>query len=134
MTKTVFDTNIWISYFIKGNTAGLIDLVVNNNVKFMSSGALYLELEKVITRSKFKKYFPDGTDKYLNFFYFITENITTFSSFNQCADVNDNYLFDLAYQSYSKYLVSGDKKVLETPVRNSLSVITLRKFKDEIKN
>lgn len=45
----------------------------------------------------------------------------------------DNYLFDLAYQSNSKYLVSGDRDVRETPITKPLEVVSLTKFKEVIR-
>jgi len=58
-----------------------------------------------------------------------TELFFTQAVFDQCPDPKDNYLFDLAYQSHSDFLVSGDKKVLAVPVRQPLKVLSLFAFK-----
>jgi putative PIN family toxin of toxin-antitoxin system len=128
--KTVFDVNIWISYFITGKSEEIIDMVENNNVLFYRSTQLMSELQEVINRPKFAKYFPNGTAEYVLFVELLAEHFSTQSVFNQCPDPKDNYLFDLAYQSHSEYLVSGDKKVLAVPVAgHSLKLLSLSAFK-----
>jgi putative PIN family toxin of toxin-antitoxin system len=128
--KTVFDVNIWISYFITGKSEEIIDMVENNNVLFYRSAQLMSELQEVINRPKFAKYFPNGTAKYVLFVELLAEHFSTQAVFNQCPDPKDNYLFDLAYQSHSEYLVSGDKKVLAVPVAGHfLKLLSLSAFK-----
>jgi putative PIN family toxin of toxin-antitoxin system len=128
--KTVFDVNIWISYFITGKSEEIIDMVENNNVLFYRSAQLMLELQEVINRPKFVKYFPNGTAKYVLFVELLAEHFSTRAVFDQCLDPKDNYLFDLAYQSHSDYLVSGDKKVLAVPTAgHSLKLLSLSAFK-----
>jgi putative PIN family toxin of toxin-antitoxin system len=127
--KTVFDVNIWISYFITGKLEKIIDMIENNDVFFYRSVELMSELKDVINRPKFAKYFSNGTEEYVSFVEQVAEHILTQSIFDQCTDVKDNYLFDLAYQSNSNYLVSGDKKVLAVLVRQSLTVLSLSAFK-----
>ncbi|MDR2449199.1 MAG: putative toxin-antitoxin system toxin component, PIN family [Prevotellaceae bacterium] len=128
--KTVFDVNIWISYFIAGKSEEIVDMVENNDVFFYRSAQLMRELKEVINRPKFAKYFPNGTVGYVLFVEQLAEHFSTYALFNQCADPKDNYLFDLAYQSHSDYLVSGDKRVLAVPiVGQSLRLLSLSAFK-----
>ncbi|GHU79851.1 hypothetical protein FACS1894145_4920 [Bacteroidia bacterium] len=132
--KTVFDVNIWISYFIKAKTEQIVDMIENNNVFFYRSSELLSELKAVINRPKFSKYFPFGTQQFITFFEMATEFFNAEPLFISCADPKDNYLFDLALQTNSKYLVSGDKKVLETQVDKPLNVLSLTDFKKKIYN
>ena len=127
--KTVFDVNIWLSYFISGQSEKIIDMMENNDVFFYRSAELMAELKEVINRPKFTKYFSNGTEEYVSFVEQIAEFFFTQSVFDQCTDPKDNYLFDLAYQSHSNFLVSGDKKVLAVPVRQSLQLLSLSAFK-----
>ena len=127
--KTVFDVNIWLSYFIKGKTEKILEMIRNNDVFFYRSEKLMSELKEVINRPKFTKYFPNGTQDYILFVKRFTELFFTQAVFDQCPDPKDNYLFDLAYQSHSDFLVSGDKKVLAVPVRQPLKVLSLFAFK-----
>jgi putative PIN family toxin of toxin-antitoxin system len=130
--KTVFDVNIWLRYFISGKSEKIIDMIENNNVFFCRSAELMLELKEVINRPKFAKYFPNGTKEHVLFVEQVSELFHTQPLFDQCPDPKDNYLFDLAYQSHSNFLVSDDKKVLATPVKQSLKSRSLSEFKAEI--
>jgi len=130
--KTVFDVNIWLSYFITGKTEKIIEMIKNNDVFFYRSKELMSELKDVINRPKFTKYFPNGTQEYILFVERFTELYLTQAIFDLCPDPKDNYLFDLAYQSNSDFLVSGDKKVLAVPVGQSLKLLSLIAFKTAI--
>jgi putative PIN family toxin of toxin-antitoxin system len=127
--KTVFDVNIWLSYFITGKTEKIIEMIKNSDVFFYRSEELMLELKDVMNRPKFTKYFPNGTQEYILFVERFTELFSTNPIFDMCPDPKDNYLFDLAYQSNSEFLVSGDKKVLAVPVKQSLKLLSLSAFK-----
>jgi len=127
--KTVFDVNIWLRYFISGKAEKIIDMIEDNDVFFYRSAELTSELIDVINRPKFAKYFPNGTKEYILFVEQVAELFLTQTIFDQCADPKDNYLFDLAYQSHSDFLVSGDKKVLAVPVEQPLQVLSLSAFK-----
>ena len=127
--KTVFDVNIWLSYFITGKTEKILEMIKNNDVLFYRSAELMSELKDVINRPKFTKYFPNGTQEYISFVERFSELFFTQAIFDSCADPKDNYLFDLAYQSHSDFLVSGDKKVLAVSVHQSLKLLSLPAFK-----
>jgi len=127
--KTVFDVNIWLRYFISGKAEKIIDMIEDNDVFFYRSAELTSELIDVINRPKFAKYFPNGTKEHILFVEQVAELFLTQTVFDQCADPKDNYLFDLAYQSNSDFLVSGDKKVLAVPVEQPLKVLSLPAFK-----
>jgi putative PIN family toxin of toxin-antitoxin system len=132
--KTIFDVNIWISYFITGKSEEIIDMIESHAVFFYRSVELMSELKDVLNRPKFAKYFPNGTEEYVLFVEQVAEYCFTQIIFNQCLDPKDNYLFDLAYQSNSNFLVSGDKKVLAVPVRPSLKLLSLSAFKTAIES
>ena len=127
--KTVFDVNIWLRYFISGKAEKIIDMMINNDVVLYRSAEMLEELKEVINRPKFAKYFPNGTDDYVLFVEQVAELVDTQAFFDQCQDPKDNYLFDLAYQSASNFLVSDDKIVIATPVRQTLKVLSLYDFK-----
>ena len=127
--KTVFDVNIWLNYFISGKSEKIIEMIENNDVFFYRSLELMSELKDVINRPKFAKYFSNGTEEYILFVEQVTELFLTQTIFNLCPDPKDNYLFDLAYQSRSNFLVSGDKKLLAVSVDQSLKLLSLAAFK-----
>jgi putative PIN family toxin of toxin-antitoxin system len=127
--KTVFDVNVWLSYFISGKSEQIIDMIENNDVFFYRSIELMSELIEVINRPKFAKYFSNGTEEHILFVEQVAELFLTQSIFDQCPDPKDNYLFDLAYQTHSDFLVSGDKKLLAVSVKQSLKLLSLSAFK-----
>ena len=130
--KTVFDVNIWISYFLKGRFTELVDLMANHDVEFFRAKELTDELVLVISREKFKKYLHLPLQSYISFYEKISTLIPIQTEFFGCRDPKDNYLFDLAFQSNSKYLVSGDRDVRETEIDKPLNVVSLRTFKEMI--
>ena len=130
--RTVLDTNNWISYFIGKKTNDIVKMT-EKNVVFLHSTASADELIEVLSRKKFEKYNLDISDLVL-FYTNISEYCHTEPIFNDCSDPKDNFLFDLALQGNAKYLVSGDKKVLSTPVTSeTLKITTLSAFKEDLK-
>lgn len=130
--KTVFDVNIWISYFLKGKFTELVDMIANYNVEFFRAKELTKELLSVISREKFKKHLHLPLQSYISFYEKICTFLTIQKEFSGCRDPKDNYLFDLAFQSNSKHLVSGDRDVRETEIDKPLNVVSLRTFKEMI--
>jgi len=121
-SRTVFDTNNWISYFIGKKTREIVEMT-EKDVVFLHSTVSIDELKEVLSRKKFQKYNFDVEDLIL-FYTNISEFCETKPLFKDCPDSKDNFLFDLAIQGKADYLVSGDKKVLETPINvKNLKVI-----------
>lgn len=132
--RTVFDTNIWISYFIKGKFLELVEYISEHSVEFFRCDDLTIELYSVLSRKKFKKYLTLPIEDYINFYESLTNWIATQHTFELCRDRKDNFLFDLANQSNAKFLVSGDKDVREITKEYNLpfSIITLSEFKKSL--
>ena len=131
--KTVFDTNIWVSYFIKGKFSELVDFVFNSDVEFHRSKELTTELREVLSRKKFQKYLSLPLEKYISFYEKLSVLYTIRKEFSGCRDPKDNFLFDLAIQSGADFLVSGDKDVRDTKIEAPLQVVTLTSFKELFK-
>ena len=131
-SKTVFDTNIWITYFLKGRFKELVELVFDHDVELFRSIELTRELVSVISRPKFKKYLELPVREYISFYEDLSRIIAIEHVFKGCRDPKDNYLFDLAYQSKSRFLVSGDRDVRETHITKPLEVLSLTAFKEVI--
>lgn len=132
--KTVFDTNVWISFFIKGKFTELACMVLDHEVEFYRAKELTKELIEVLGRPKIKKYLGCPISEYVSFYENLSRFVAIKPEFNGCRDPKDNYLFDLAYQSNSKYLVSGDRDVRETPINKPLEVVSLTRFKEVIRS
>ncbi|MCL2329222.1 MAG: putative toxin-antitoxin system toxin component, PIN family [Bacteroidetes bacterium] len=130
--EVVFDVNIFVSYIIGNRLGEIFDMVFNRNIRLYRNAEMRAELIDVISRTKFQTKLTAPVAAYVDFFEKVTIPFETVEVFKDCPDPKDNYLFDLAYQTNSNYLVSGDKKVLATPVRKSLSVISLSIFKKDV--
>ena len=131
--RVVIDVNIFFSYFLKDKFNELFDIAINKNIRIYRNSEMRGELERVLKYDYFQQNSTRPIKDYLDFFDSITIPFETIKDFSGCADENDNYLFDLAYQTNADLLVSGDKKVLATAVRKSLRVIDFATFKREIK-
>ena len=94
--KTVFDTNVWVSYFLRGKFAELVDLVFEDGVDFYRAKELTEELRKVLNRDKFKKYLTLPVNEYISFYEDLSSLIEIKHLFSGCRDPKDNFLFDLA--------------------------------------
>jgi putative PIN family toxin of toxin-antitoxin system len=127
--RAVFDVNVFVSYIIKDRMSEIFDMVFDSNIQLYSNDEMRDELKEVLGRPKFVKYLSAPLEYYIDFFDKVTVAHHTTPVFEECADPKDNYLFDLAYQTESEYLVSGDKKVLATPVKKTLQLLTLTAFK-----
>ena len=93
--RTVFDTNIWISYIINARLYELASMQTENDVLFLCSIPAITELKEVLSRKKFEKYhfnIKEIIDLYID----ITEFCHTKAQFKACVDPDDNFLFDLA--------------------------------------
>ena len=130
-TITVFDTNVWVSYFLNRQFEGLVFLKYERDICFVRSADTLRELQFVLTRPKFVKYFDFPIARYIEFYCNLTENKDITPQFEGCRDVKDNFIFDLAIQSKAKYLVSGDKDILEvnSSLLPTLKILTPAAFK-----
>ena len=107
-------------------------MVLFHEVSLYRAKELTNELKIVLSRKKFSKYLTLPMERYLSMYENLTRLIEIELFFDGCRDPKDNFLFDIAYQSSSDYLVSGDKDILETPIIPPLQVVTLSDFKKRI--
>ena len=131
--KIILDVNIWISIFLKKKMNYFLDIVVHQNLEFISDENLRNELIDVISRKKFSSTFSveDIVDA-IDFFDAISTFVPTEKKFSGSPDIKDDYLFDLANQSETKIIVTGYKKLLDFKTEN-ISLITFSEFLQEFK-
>ncbi len=108
----VLDTNIWISYFMVAQHVALVNRIYNNNLNVYTNNILIAELENVLTRPKINKYLKIQIGELVNFHRELCIFHKTKSIYKNSPDFNDNFLFDLAIQTRSNYVVTGDKLLL----------------------
>lgn len=130
--KIILDVNIWISIFLKRRFDEFLEISITNNIDFISDENLRNELIDVISRKKFSKEFSvEDIVNAIEFFDDLTIFVSTEKKFQGSPDIKDDYLFDLANQSETKTIVTGDKKLLDFKTGN-ISVITLSEFLQDL--
>ncbi len=95
--KTVFDTNIWISYFLQARFTDIVEFIEKNSVEFFRNIESKQELREVLARPKFKKYLTLPVSEYISFYDAVCMYVKTSKKFNLCSDAKDNFLFDFSY-------------------------------------
>ncbi len=63
--RVIIDTNLWISFLLKGNFVVLDVLISEENVVLLFSNELIDEFVEVIRKPKFKKYFTSRDSELL---------------------------------------------------------------------
>lgn len=130
--KIILDTNIWVSYFFNAKLHDLAKIILNNDLKVQTSTSLINELQGVLSRKKISKRLNLPLEIYMDFHREYTTQVSITEVFSGCPDPKDDYLFDLALQSETKILVTGDKKLLGFKTEN-ISVISLTGFLERYK-
>jgi putative PIN family toxin of toxin-antitoxin system len=128
--RFVLDVNIWVSIFLGKQTAWLVQKIKECKFEIISCPELYNELSIVLHRPKFKKYISASDIKEaLALHTKISKQVKNIKILPTFADSDDDYLLALAIKSKATYIVTGDKLVLNTPVTEPISIITLADFK-----
>lgn len=128
MIKAVLDTNVWVSAIIQGKMGDLLALPVTHSLEFLRCKDLVDEITGVLGRKKIVKYLSVPASQHIAMFEAATTPVKIRHQFTGCRDPKDNYLFDLAIQGKAKYIVSGDKDVIETPKVKGGDVVTFADF------
>lgn len=89
-------------------------------------------MKEVVNRKKFRKYFTEkDIQNILLFFDNITTSVKVSLSFCGSPDPKDDFLFALAQQTKSKFIVTGDKK-LQAFTTKGVTTISLTALKNII--
>jgi uncharacterized protein len=140
VNRFVFDTNIWVSYFITRSEHKLISIIVENNLTVFSCNELLDEISSVLAYPHLKKYNVDIRTATRTL-----KNATTHSHLSYPIkryipdDENDNYLIALALQTNSGFVTSGDVHILSQKENlekrfSKLKIITKAEFEQKFLN
>ena len=91
----------------------------------LTSPELVAELTEVMGRKKFIRYLTLPVHEYVEFHLDLTSLVDIKPVFTQSPDPKDNFLFDIVIQHHADYLVTGDRRLLETDVVQRVEVISL---------
>lgn len=130
MIKLVLDTNIFVSGFLwEGKEAELIRKIERKEAINFINPEIILEIEKVISREKFKDLFVKAnltTDEMLQKIIALShivmgekmqENVVK-------ADPSDDKFIECAVNSNADYIVSGDTHLLNLKEYKHIKIIT----------
>jgi hypothetical protein len=123
--EIVLDTNIWVSYILKGQLEKLALLVIENDLTVYSSERLIAELEEVLARPEISQHLSLPLEDYVNFHRNLAEVSRVNYAFRGSPDPKDDFLFDLALSADATHLVTNDKLLLGLGQVRNVKVISL---------
>ena len=127
--KIILDTNLWISFLISNNFQIIEELLEKNKIILLYSDRLISEIDNVINRPKFKKYFSkDSVELIYELFDKQGLLIPITSNILLCRDEKDNFLLNLAIDGNADYLITGDKDLLVLNKIKKTEIITISDF------
>lgn len=132
--RVILDTNLWISFLISKQLDFIDDLLFDENIKLIFSKELIEEFLTVAKRPKFEKYFTDDKiSDLLKLFDKYAKLIEVFSKTDECRDLKDNFLLNLAIDGKADYLITGDSDLLVIKKIKKTKIITWMDFIEKLK-
>jgi uncharacterized protein len=114
--RVIFDTNTLISAMIAPSSVPSRALTkAMRECALLISEETLLELQDVVTRAKFDRYFKPGgvtREQFLALYAMHTFRVEITEEITECLDPKDNMFLSLAVSARADVLVSGDKKHL----------------------
>jgi len=126
--KIVIDTNIIISGIgFGGKPREILQLILDNGVKAVTSQILQAELEDVIAK-KFPKLSANFEliNKKLRQKFRVVRPKDTINVLK--ADPDDNKVLEAAVSGNCKYIVTGDRELLKLGVFQNIQIVTAEQF------
>lgn len=125
--RVVLDTNIIVSAIIfKGKPRQILELAYEENIKPIISPALLSELIEVLTK-KFTLPPEDVSfteEEIKDAFEIVYPTITL----NVQRDVDDNRVLEAALEGKCKYIITGDKELLDLGAFKGIKIVTSDQF------
>ena len=142
--KAVIDTNIWVSSLLESSKSAsrLIDKWIEGKISVLISEQQIIEIYEVLTRPKFFLKYGISEQEVVDLVISLkekAERITIKGTTDVCRDPDDNIIIETAVRGKAKYLITGDKDIIDDKkvfsylARHSVSVVSLSKFLSLIK-
>ena len=131
--KIIVDTNLWIGMLIGKKLASLKELLIQGKVKIYFSEELFEEIVKVIDYPRIQKIIPKN--KFYELISLLDKKIIFIKpdcKINDCRDIKDNFLLELAVTAQSDYLITGDNDLLVLHPYRNIRIITASEFENII--
>lgn len=131
--RVILDTNLWISFLINDSYKEIDHLIKSDQIKLIFSIELLDEFIEVVNRPKFNKYFKDDDIiQLVNMFDEYAVLVEVKSNLDLCRDKKDNFLLNLAKDSKSDYLITGDLDLLILERIDNCKIIQYSNFLKEM--
>jgi putative PIN family toxin of toxin-antitoxin system len=132
--KLVIDTNILINDAMsaQGAPAKLVRLALAQH-RLVFSQATLSELRTRIYRPKFDRYISlESRESLLHDFNASALWVDVGEPAVYCQDRDDDHFIELALKAQAHYLISGDKALLEAPLRAGLRIVSVHQALDAL--
>jgi putative PIN family toxin of toxin-antitoxin system len=127
--RVIIDTNLWISFLLKGDFIVLDVLISEENIVLLFSNELIEEFVEVIRKPKFKKYFTAReSELLLQKMHSIAVFVKVTSNIKICRDPKDDFLLSLAVDGLATHLITGDKDLLVLGKFQNTEIIALTDY------
>jgi len=126
----VFDTNALISAaIIPSSVSRQALLYAVEHFQLVPSDATCTELSEVMWRKKFHRYFPDTSrTEFMLLMARSSELLNVSGTISDCSDPKDNKFLELAVETGSRMIVSGDNHLLSMHPYRDIAVLTPAHF------
>ena len=132
--KVIFDTNVWISLFLKRGLAQEFSEIINRQVTIFISKEILVETSRVLTYPKIKQIIEGSEINAKQILRFIAENTTLVDPKIKVKligeDPQDNKILECALAAGADYIVTGDSHLLKVGKFKQTTIITPRAFLD----
>ncbi len=133
--RVVIDTNIWLSMAIGSRVVSeqMSVIIEREDIEVFSSVELFDELTEILAKPKLKNYLTqERTQQLFDLIWLKTVLIKVQSNLQLCRDSKDDFIINLAFDSNSHYVITGDKDLLILNPINTLQILTLSNFLQKI--
>jgi len=128
--RVVIDTNVLASaLFFGGLPKKLLELVFKNEIKAVATEEIISEYRKTDNKLM-EKGRSRILDEELSDIFVFMEIIRPKSKVKICRDPDDDKFIACAIDGKCKYIVSGDKDLLEIKSFKNIEILTIREFMD----
>ena len=128
--RIVFDTNVLVSalMFPRSVPRQAFNLAYSTG-KILESTATTLELEEVLSRKKFEKYFSmEERIQFVARFFADVEIIEIKEKITACRDRKDDKFLELAVNGKADYIITGDQDLLVLHPFQNIVIISVSDY------
>ena len=126
--RVIFDSNIWISFYIGKRLNELRIALTHPKVKVFVCQKLLWEVKATTQKPKLLKYISPDRERMLLEIMQACQYVNIVEQVSISRDPNDDYLLDLAVTTDADFLVTGDKDLLVLKKYHNTNIISYSSF------